>query len=730
MTACLRQTKTAAKQLKLILNACLIVLAVFFYSSANAQVTFTKILDNKVADPIGGNFSPDSTSPPAIDGTHIVFRSIGTGGPELWSSDLTGSTLTNLATTQSALPGLLNAGSLSNLAQSPAIARNGIVLFSASDHLCLTIALGDCGGIWSTPPTSSTYKLIANGGVLDLSSILDDFFFGLDAGGYSYALDDVKSKVAFEAHDSILGLIGGVHGVYLENLNGSSLSTIADNTGSFIVHPAGLDPITDFFDPAISNGVVAFVGKSADELAQGIYTFPATGTVLKDGSPAFTELLSSVGKLPGDPNSGDNLINIIVPSLELVGDQLFFVATNALSNPTYAGVFVVNTVTGAVTKIVSSADFLSGLNTLLPEFTYSVNSLGQLVFKATDGVNAGYYVGQLIDGAVQITKIVVSGQLITVSGQDVTMLVSDVLDLGKNALSDTSFVFQIISDAEEIVLTSIQTILATPTPTPTATSTPSSTPTATPTVISPTATATPSATSTGTASSTATGTATPTATTTRTATATATSTATASATATSTATATRTTTATATSTATASATATSTATGTATATATRTSTATATPTSTPTSSATAVSPTPTATATATQSPTPTPTITATPTPEPTAVPVKLLVRPKKVNFGSAPIEAQTLSRIITVTNHTKRKRPIPVTLENVRVTGPFVITSDLCSGVILPIRGSSCQVTVALKPAAVGKAKGVLFVTDNARKDPQKVKLFGAGTSQ
>jgi hypothetical protein len=268
MTNCLRSTR-ATKQLKTILYSCLVVLAVFSYNIANAQLTFTKILDNKVADPIGGNFNPDSSSPPAIDGTHIVFRNIGTGGPELWSSDLTGSTLTNLATTQSVLPGLLNAGSLSNLAQAPAIARNGIVLFAASDHLCLTSTLVDCGGIWSTPPTSSAYKLIANGGILDLSSILDDFYFGLASSSYSYALDDVKSKVAFEARNSILGFIGAVRGIYLENLDGTGLSTIADDTGLFVVHPSNADPITNFFDPAISNGVVAFVGKSGDELAQG-----------------------------------------------------------------------------------------------------------------------------------------------------------------------------------------------------------------------------------------------------------------------------------------------------------------------------------------------------------------------------------------------------------------------------------------------------------------------------
>ena len=278
---------------------------------------------------------------------------------------------------------------------------------------------------------------------------------------------------------ALLGLIGTTHGIYIENLNGTGLATIADNAGSFIVHPGSIDPITDFFDPAISNGVVAFVGKAADGLAQGIYTFPATGAVLKDGSPAFTQLLSSIGKLPGDPNGGDNFINILTPTLQLVGHQLTFVATNALSNPTYAGIFAVDTVTGVVTKIVSTADSLTGLGTLLAEFSYSVNEAGQLVFKATDGINAGYFLANIVGGVSQITQIVLSGQTINVSGHDVTVLLSDIIDLGKYQLNGLNFVFQIISDSEEIVIGLLQGLLPTPTPTATATGTPAGTPTAT-----------------------------------------------------------------------------------------------------------------------------------------------------------------------------------------------------------------------------------------------------------
>jgi hypothetical protein len=64
---------------------------------SDAQVTFSKMLNNTVSDPLGGFFDPDPNSPIAIDGNSIVFRNLGLAGPEMWSSDLAGSNLTNLA---------------------------------------------------------------------------------------------------------------------------------------------------------------------------------------------------------------------------------------------------------------------------------------------------------------------------------------------------------------------------------------------------------------------------------------------------------------------------------------------------------------------------------------------------------------------------------------------------------------------------------------------------------
>jgi hypothetical protein len=55
---------------------------------SDAQVTFSKVLNNTVSDPLGGAFDPDPNSPIAIDGSNIVFRNLGVAGPEIWSIDL------------------------------------------------------------------------------------------------------------------------------------------------------------------------------------------------------------------------------------------------------------------------------------------------------------------------------------------------------------------------------------------------------------------------------------------------------------------------------------------------------------------------------------------------------------------------------------------------------------------------------------------------------------------
>jgi hypothetical protein len=226
---------------------------------------------------------------------------------------------------------------------------------------------------------------------------------------------------------------------------------------------------------------------------QGLYAFPATALgALSDGSPAVSEILTSLDEnLFDDPNP-TGFINFVTPSLALAGRTLAFVATNAVSSPTYGGIFTVDIDTGVVTKVVSTVDSLTGLGSLLPDFSLSMNKDGQIVFRATDGTNVGYFLYRFAQGVLK-TPVVLSGKAIQVASQTVTPLASDLSELGKGQLSLLNFVFQLPSQTNMILLSDLTTLVSPPpTPTPTATPTPGSTPTpgGTPTPA-PTATPTP-----------------------------------------------------------------------------------------------------------------------------------------------------------------------------------------------------------------------------------------------
>jgi hypothetical protein len=461
-----------------------LILALLFISRslANAQ-TFSKVVDNTTAIPGGGgsNFDPDVTkSIPTIDGNTVVFRNLDPSDSssfQLYSFD--GSTYHELASTTSPLPGLLNQGTLASLAQSPPIVRNGTVLFPAADGSCLLDSVGDCGGIWSMPATGGAFSLIADGKVTDPTTG-GAFFFGLlgDLAGthYSYALDDVSNKVAFHAFNALLNAgvlaLGTVDGIYVAGIDGSNLIKIVDQNTP--IHPGTADELTSFTDPAISNGITAFVGKNGNTF-QGLYCFPATALgKLTDGSPAVSEILTSADEnLLDDPNP-TGFINFVTPSLELVGNTLAFVATNAVSSATYGGIFLVDITTGKVTKVVSTVDSLPDLGPLKPDFSFVMNEAGQIVFRATDGTDVGYFLWTLAQGIAQ-TPIVLSSEAIKVAGQTLTPVATDLGELGQAELSGLNFVFQIPSQASTILIADLTTLAPTPTPSPSGS--PSSTPT-------------------------------------------------------------------------------------------------------------------------------------------------------------------------------------------------------------------------------------------------------------
>jgi len=455
---------------------CAAIVSLFFAGRANAQV-FNKVVDGNTPNTIaGGLFSPDvSHSRPTIDGSNIIFRNFNASKPEVYSFD--GANFHRLLTTNSVLPGLSTL-SLATVGQAPALAKNGVLLFPAAGHGCIANLLLDCGGIWSQALSGGPFLPVANHSTQDPSILLDTLFFGFagDLLGteYSYDLDDTLNEVAFHAFNSILGLIGTTDGIYVAGTDGSGLTRIVDSTT--LVHPGTLNQLGNFLNPVISNGTTAFVGIAHG--FQGLYAFPASALgALSDGSPAVSEILTSLDeKLLDDPDP-TGFINFVTPSLALAGRTLAFVATNAISSPTYGGIFTVDIDTGVVTKVVSTVDSLTGLGPLLPKFSFSMNKNGEIVLCATDGIKVGYFLYTVVKGVLK-TPILLSGRVIQVANQTITPLVSDLVAIGNGQLSLLNFVFELPSQLNMILEIDLTTVLSPPpTPTPTATPTPGGTPT-------------------------------------------------------------------------------------------------------------------------------------------------------------------------------------------------------------------------------------------------------------
>jgi hypothetical protein len=335
---------------------CAAIVSLFFAGRTDAQV-FNKVVDGNTPNAIaGGLFSPDvSHSRPTIDGSKIIFRSLNASKPEVYSFD--GANFHRLVTTSSVLPGV-SALSLATVDQAPALAKNGALLFSAAGHGCIANLLLNCGGIWSQALSGGPFLAVANHFSPDPSSLLDTLYFGFagDLLGteYSYDLDDTLSEVAFHAFNSILGLIGTTDGIYVAGTDGSGLTRIVDT--STLVHPGTPNQVGIFLNPVISNGTTAFVGVAHG--FQGLYAFPASALgALSDGSPALSEILTSLDENLLDDPDPTGFINFVTPSLALAGRTLAFVATNATSSPTYGGIFTIDIDTGVVTKVVSTVDF-------------------------------------------------------------------------------------------------------------------------------------------------------------------------------------------------------------------------------------------------------------------------------------------------------------------------------------------------------------------------------------
>jgi chitinase len=96
--------------------------------------------------------------------------------------------------------------------------------------------------------------------------------------------------------------------------------------------------------------------------------------------------------------------------------------------------------------------------------------------------------------------------------------------------------------------------------------------------------------------------------------------------------------------------------------------------------------------------------------------------PSSYNFGSTAVGTGTAWVTFTLSNSGSSA----VSISNVTVSGPFVLSSNCGSSVAA---NGSCPIYVYFYPTASGAASGTLTVTDNATNSPQTSALSGTGGS-
>jgi chitinase len=107
---------------------------------------------------------------------------------------------------------------------------------------------------------------------------------------------------------------------------------------------------------------------------------------------------------------------------------------------------------------------------------------------------------------------------------------------------------------------------------------------------------------------------------------------------------------------------------------------------------------------------------------PLALQASVALSPSSNNFGSTPVGTGTAWATFTLSNTGSSA----VTISNVTVSGPFVVSSNCGSSVAA---NGSCPIYVYFYPTAQGAATGTLTVTDNASNSPQTSALSGTGGS-
>jgi sugar lactone lactonase YvrE len=132
---------------------------------------------------------------------------------------------------------------------------------------------------------------------------------------------------------------------------------------------------------------------------------------------------------------------------------------------------------------------------------------------------------------------------------------------------------------------------------------------------------------------------------------------------------------------------------------------------------------PTATATASATATATATVTATPTATPTPVAQKLIIAPRRINFGKVKVGASR-SRTVYLINK-KTKRAVAVIIESVPILDPPFAIDNQCPRVLAP--GARCAIGVTVKPVVAAPANATLMIRDNALGAQQSVAIRAIG---
>jgi YVTN family beta-propeller protein len=106
----------------------------------------------------------------------------------------------------------------------------------------------------------------------------------------------------------------------------------------------------------------------------------------------------------------------------------------------------------------------------------------------------------------------------------------------------------------------------------------------------------------------------------------------------------------------------------------------------------------------------------------------VLLSASSVDFGTVGVGKPSAPRTLTLTNTGNG----PLRILSSQITGPaandFKLSTDTCSGQIVPASGT-CAATITFTPAAVGGRSAQLAFSDNASGSPHTISLSGSGTN-